>query len=491
MTTTAAPAAPVLSTRRGKRMLMLLLAVGFMDFVDASIVNVALPSIRGDLGFSIQSLQWVLSGYLLTYGGFMLLGGRAADLLGRRRLLVAGTTLFGVSSLAAGVSNSDVLLVAARMVQGVGAAMMLPAALSILTTTFSETGDRHKALGAWGALGGAASAAGVFLGGVLSGGPGWRWVFFVNLPVCLLVLRATFRLLPADGPPVRLSNFDLRGALLATSGMVLLVYTIVEAPDVGWGESRTVLGLAGAAAILAAFAVNELRHRNPLFPLSIFRIEGLAAADATQVIAMAGFYAMFFFITLYMQNVLGLSQFEAGAAYLPTTFAVALAAGVSSQLFVRVGTRPLIVGGALVGAAGVFWLSRIPVDGSYVGNLLAPLVVMAVGLGAVFVGVTTAAQAGVPPDKAGLAAALINTSTWLGGALGVAIFSAIATSRTDDLLAGGASPGEALTEGFQRALVACAIFLVAAAVIALRATNTRGEPVVDVTPGPEVVPEAT
>jgi EmrB/QacA subfamily drug resistance transporter len=477
-----------LATRHGKQMLALLLAVAFLDFVDASIVNVALPSIRRDLGFSIQNLQWVLSGYLLTYGGFMLLGGRAADLLGRRRLLVAGTALFGLSSLAAGVSTSEGVLMGARMVQGLGAAMMLPAALSILTTTFTQPSDRHKALGAWGGIAGLASAAGVFLGGVLSGGPGWRWVFFVNLPVCLLVLRATYSLVPADAARARLTGFDFPGAILATAGMLLLVYTIVEAPDTGWGATRTLAGLAGAAAILTGFAVNELRRRSPLFPFSILRIPGLAAADATQMIAMAGFYAMFFFITLYMQNVLGFSELGAGAAYLPTTFSVAIGAGVVSTLLSRTGTRPPMVVGALLGAVGVFWLSRIPVDGSYVRDLLPPLVILALGLGAVFVSVTTAAQAGVPADKAGLAAALINTSTWLGGAVGVAIFSAIATSRTQDVLAAGAPAPEALTEGFQSALVVCAIFLVAAAVIALRATNTRGEPVEQATGSGEPAP---
>ena len=366
--------------------------------------------------------------------------------------------------------------------------MMIPAALSILTTTFTSGTDRNKALGAWGAMAGMGSAAGVFLGSVIAGGPGWRWVFFVNLPVCLVALWATHRLVPAEWGRARLANFDALGAVLATSGMLLLVYAIVEAPDVGWGATRTLLELAGAAAILAAFVVNELRHTNPLFPFSIFRIPGLAAADATQVIAMAGFYSMFFFITLYMQNVLGYSEIAAGAAYLPATFAVAIAAGVGSQLFVRVGTRPVIVVGALVGAGGIYWLSRIPVNGSYVADLLAPLVFMSFGLGALFVGVTTAAQAGVPPDRAGLAAALINASTWLGGALGIAIFSAIAASRTQDVLVTGASPPEALTEGFQRALLISAIFVLAAAVIALRATNTRGEPVTEAEPVP--LPEA-
>lgn len=464
----------MLETPHGRKVLLLLCAVAFLDFVDASIVNVALPSIRDDLGFSIQNLQWVLSGYLLTYGGFMLLGGRAADLLGRRRLLVAGTVLFGVTSMSAGLAQNDVLLVVSRLVQGVGAALMLPAALSLLTTTFTVAEDRHKALGAWGAVAGIASAVGVFLGGLLSDVLDWRWVFFVNLPVCVAILRATFVLLPPDGPRKPLANFDAFGALLATAGMLLLVYTIVEAPGEGWGAARTIGGLALAVVTLGAFALHELRHRNPLFPFSIFRVPGLAAADVTQVVAMAGFYSMFFFVTLYMQNVLGYSQLSAGAAYLPTTFGVAIAAGVATTLLGKVGTRPLIVVGAALGAIGIFWVSRIPVDGSYVTDLLPGLVIMALGLGSVFVGVTTAAQAGVAPEQAGLAAALINSSTWLGGALGVAIFSAVATSRTADLLAGRATQAEALTGGFQRALTLAAVFLAVAAVIAVRSVNTKG-----------------
>jgi EmrB/QacA subfamily drug resistance transporter len=486
---TAAPTVSVLSTKRGRQTLVLLCAVAFLDFVDASIVNVALPSIRRDLHFSVQSLQWVLSGYLLTYGGFMLLGGRAADLVGRRRLLLAGTSVFGVSSLVGGVASTEVMLVGARLVQGMGAALMIPSALSILTTTFTSGIDRHKALGAWGAMAGLGSAAGVFLGGVLSEGPGWRWVFFVNLPVCVVVLVATFRLVRAEHGRASRANFDAAGAVLVTAGMLLLVYALVEAPDIGWGDTRTVGELAGAAALLAAFALNEHRHRNPLFPFSILRIKGLAAADITQVIAMAGFYAMFF--TLYMQSVLGYSQIEAGSAYLPATLGVGIASAISAKLFARTGTRPIIVGGALVSAGAVFWLSRIPVDGSYVSDLLPGLVIMSFGLGAVFVGVTTAANAGVPGDKAGLAAALVNTSTWIGGALGLAIFSAISTSRAQDLLVAHASRAEALTSGFQRALLACSIFLFAAALIGLRATNSRGEPAIAPTLEPVPVPETT
>ena len=472
-----APGQPsFLGTRRGKLTLVFLCMVGFLDFVDASIVNVALPTIRHDLHFSVQSLQWVLSGYLLTYGGFMLLGGRAADLLGRRRILVAGMTVFGLSSLTGGLASDPATLIGARLIQGLGAAMMLPATLSILTTTFHEGKDRNTALGAWGAIAGLASAVGVFLGGLLTEDVGWRWVLWVNLPVCAVLLVATFRIIGAERPKKPVKNFDALGAVLVTGGMLLLIYTLVNAPSVGWGTTRTIAGLAVAGVLLLAFVVNERRDSNPLVPLSIFRIRGLAAADATQVIAMAGFYSMFFFLTLYMQNVLGFSQLQAGTAYLPATAGVAISSGIASQLFSRVGTRPIIVAGALISAGAVYWLSRIPVDGSYLGDLLPGLLVMSFGLGFVFVGVNTAANAGVPADKAGLAAALVNTSTWLGGALGLAIFSVIATTRTEHLLGAHASQPDALTSGFRYALVACSLFLVAAALIALRATNTRGEP---------------
>jgi EmrB/QacA subfamily drug resistance transporter len=464
-----------LASRRGRLTLALLCLVAFLDFIDASIVNVALPTIRKDLGFSVQTLQWVPSGYLLTYGGFMLLGGRAGDLLGRRRVLLAGTSLFAVSSLAGGLAWSAGVLVAARLFQGAGAALMLPAALSLLTTTFQEGPDRHKALGVWGGMAGLASAAGVFLGGVLSEGPGWRWVMFVNLPVCLIVLVSTVRLIPGERRRAAGSGFDARGAFLVTAGMLALVYTLVEAPGAGWGTVRTIGGLAGALALVAAFVVNEQRAKSPLAPLEIFRINGLGAANATQLIGIAGMVSMFFFLTLYMQGVLGYSQIQAGAAYLPLCGGVGIAAGVASQLLARTGTRPVIVTGALLAALGIYLLSRAPVGGSYVSDLLPGLMIASFGLGSVFVAVTTAANAGVPADKAGLAAALLNTSQQLGAALGLAIFSAVAAARTNDLMAGGAAGPEALTSGVQRALLACSLTIVAAALIALRATNTRGE----------------
>jgi EmrB/QacA subfamily drug resistance transporter len=478
--TPAPPELSFLATRRGKLTLAFLCAVAFLDFADTSIVNVALPSIRHDLHFTIQNLQWVLSGYVLTYGGFLLLGGRASDLLGRRRIVVAGTALFALSSMACGVAQNSGTLVAGRLAQGLGAAMMSPAALSILTTRFNQGTDRLKALGAWGAMAGLASAVGVFLGGLLSGGPGWRWVFFVNPPICVVVLIAAFRLVDNDNKRARLAHFDTAGAILATGAMSLTMYALVRAPVVGWNTTRTIAELTGAAGLLVVFLVNERRHSNPLVPLSVFRIKGLAAADGTQIIAMAGFFSMFFFITLYMQNVLHFSATKAGAAYVPVAIGVAISAGVCSKLFVRTGTRPIIVTGALLAAGGVYWLSRIPVHGSYLNDLLPGLMIMSLGLGAVFVGVQTAANAGVPPDKAGLAAALINASFQLGAALGLAIFSAIATSRTNHLLARHVAQPDALTSGFHRALLASSVFLCVAAVIALRATNTKGEPMPDI-----------
>lgn len=489
--TAPVPEPSFLASPRGRLTLLLLCAIQFLDIVDSSIVNVALPSIRDDLNFSQQNLQWVISAYLLTYGGFLLLGGRAADLLGRRPLLVGGTSLFAVSSLIGGLATSSGMLIGARLAQGIGAAMMAPAGLSILTTTFREGADRNKALGIWGAISGLAAAAGVFLGGVLSEGPGWRWVLFVNLPICALALVGAFRLLAADGGQrSRTGAFDGRGAILSTAGMLLLVYALVRAPDVGWGNAHTIGEIATAIGILGLFVINEQRSPNPLFPFSIFRVRGLAAADATQLIAFAGFISLFFFLTLYMQNVLGYSPTQAGAAYLPVTVGIGISATVSARLFARTGTRPFIVAGSLVAAAAMYYLSGIPVRGSYLVDVLPGLLVLSLGLGSILVAVTTSANAGVPADQAGLAAGLLSTSQQLGSALGLAIFSAIATARTHSLLTAGAAPPEALTAGFQRALLACAIFLLAAALIATRATNTRSEKPSSPAPEPRPVPDA-
>ena len=335
----------VLRSRLGAITLVLLCAVQFLDIADSAIVNVALPSIQHSLGFSQQNLQWVASGYILTYGGFLLLGGRLGDLLGRRRMLLTGLAVFAVSSLTAGLANSAGLLVTARLVQGIGAAFMAPAALSELTTSFREGRDRNTALGIWGAISGMAAAAGVFLGGVISQGPGWRWVFFVNPPVCVMVAAGALALLAGDrGGRTSSTAFDSQGAVLVTGGMLLLVYSLVRAPIVGWGSLQTIFTLIGSAALLIAFAANELRSRYPLVPFAILRVKGLVAADLTQLIAFAGFFSMFFYATLYMQEILHYSPLKAGAAYLPITAGFAVAGGMASQLVTRIGTRPVVVG---------------------------------------------------------------------------------------------------------------------------------------------------
>jgi EmrB/QacA subfamily drug resistance transporter len=467
---------PFLATSRGRLTLVMLCAVAFLDFVDASITNIALPSIRQDLHISVQNLQWIPSGYLLTYGGFMLLGGRAADLLGRRRVLVAGTILFGAAALAGGLASNAGTVIGSRLAQGIGAAMMLPAALSILTTTYREGPERRKALGAWGGMAGLGSAAGVLLGGVLTQGPGWRWVFLVKPPLCVIVLAGAFLLLEDDRRRGRLAHFDIPGALLATLGALLLLYALVRAPAVGWGSARTIGELAGAAVLLAAFVLNEQRAANPLLPLSIFRIKGLAAADITQLVGIAGMFAVFFFLTLYLQDILGYSPIRTGLAYLPVTAGVGLSASLAPRLIGRLGIRPVLAAGTLVAGGGVYWLSQVPIHGSYPADILPGLVILSVGLGAEFVAATTAANAGVPPQTAGLAAALFNSSQWIGGALGLAIFTAIATARTSHLLASHAPAPVALDAGFHRALLTASIFLLAAALVALRTTGSSGEP---------------
>jgi EmrB/QacA subfamily drug resistance transporter len=464
-----------LSSRRGIAILLLLSLVQFMDILDASILNIALPSIKRDLGFSQQSLQWVVNGYILTYGGFLLLGGRVADLLGRRRILVTGLVVFATSSLVGGLAHSESLLIGARFAQGLGAAMLSPAALSTLTSTFRATRDRNTALGVWGAVSGLGGAAGVLFGGLLTEGPGWRWVLFVNVPLAAVALVGAIALLAGDrASRRRLANFDALGAVLVTGGMLLLVYALVKAPDVGWGTTRTMGELAVAALLLGAFVVNELRVRNPLVPFSILRVRGVAVADATQMVAAAGFVPMFFFLTLYMQTVLHYSPIQTGVAYLPLTGGFIIASGIASQLFARIGTKPVIVAGAVIAAGGLYWLSRIPVDGSYTADVLPGLLVVAFGGGGVFVGATTAANAGVSEDQTGLAAGLLNTGQQLGTALGLAILSALATAHTHSLLRGGDETlVQAATHGYGRALLAGAFLVLAASAVALLAPNKR------------------
>src|SRR4051794_32907896 len=444
-----------------------------MDILDASILNIALPSIKNDLGFTQQSLLWVVNGYILAYGGFLLLGGRMADLLGRRFVLVTGLVVFAGASLAGGLAHSSALLVGARFAQGLGAAMLSPAALSSLTSTFRSTRDRNTALGVWAAVSGIGGAAGVLFGGLLTEGPGWRWVLFINVPFSAIALVGAFALLAGEPTRRRLANFDALGAVLATGGALLLVYALVKAPDVGWSTTRTIAELAGAAVLLVAFVLNERRVANPIVPLSILRVRGIAAADATQMVAIAGFLPMFFFLTLYMQTVLGYSPIQTGVAYLPLTGGFIIAAGISSQLFARIGTKPVVVLGTLIAAGGLYWLSRIPVDGAYLSDIFPGLLVVSLGMGGVFTGLTTAANAGVDEDKAGLAAGLLNTGQQLGTALGLAILSAVATARTTSVLDAGHTLTRAATDGYQRALLVGACIVLTASVVAFLTPNSR------------------
>jgi EmrB/QacA subfamily drug resistance transporter len=463
---------PVLGSGRGALTLALLLLVQFLDFLDVSIVNVALPSIRHDLGFSEQSLQWVVSGYVLTYGGLLLLGGRAADLVGRRRILLGGLALFALASLAGGLAQTEGLLVSARLAQGAGAAMMSPAALSTLTTTFTSQRDRTLAVGAWAAVPGLAGATGVVLSGILTQGPGWRWIFYLNVPVAIVAGLGALVLL-GDEPRRGRCRFDLPGAVLVTAGMLLFIYGLIRAPEVGWPTVETISVFALAVVLLLAFALNERRAPNPLVPFSIFRIKGLAAANVTQLITFGGLYSMFFFLSLYMQRVLGYSPSHTGLAYLPLTGGFMLSAGIATPLVPRLGPRPVIISGALVAAGGLCFLSRVPVEGAFLVDLLPGITVVALGAGAVFTGVTAAATDGVPSEHAGVASGLLNASMQFGGALGLAVLSAVATARTSAVLDSGANLPLALTAGFQRAFLIGAVFVLGAALVAFLAGSAR------------------
>jgi EmrB/QacA subfamily drug resistance transporter len=377
-----------------------------------------------------------------------------------------------VASLVGGLSHAEGLLIGARLAQGIGAALMSPAALSTLMTTFTNPRDRNVALGAWAAIPGFSGAFGVILSGVLTEGPGWRWIFYINVPLVVLAGLGAVALVGSERPQ-RTATFDLAGAALATSGMLLAIFTLVRAPDEGWGSARTIAGLAFAAAILVAFVVNEQRASHPLVPFSIFRIKGLAAANLTQVISFSGLYSTFFFLSLYMQNVLDYSPLQTGLAYLPVTGGFMLSVGIVAQLLPRIGTKPVIVGGAVIAAGGIYFLSHVPEHGTFAGNLLPGIVLLALGLGGVFGGVTTAATEGVPADKAGIASGLLNASMQFGGALGLAVLSAVATERSRGVLSTGGSIPSALTEGFQRAFVIGSGFVLVAAAIAMLGANTR------------------
>ncbi len=449
--------------------LALLAAAQFVVVLDASIVNVALPSIGRDLGFDQGDLSWVVNAYVLVFGGFLLLGGRLADLLGRRRIFIVGLVVFGLASLAGGLATSPGMLIAARAVQGLGGALLSPAALSMLTVLFAEGAARNKALGVWGAVAGSGGAAGVLLGGLLTEYAGWEWVLFVNTPIAIAAALVAPRLLPesrTEGP----RRFDIAGAVTVTAGLSLLVYTLVDANNAGWLSGQTLGLTAVALGLLATFVVIELRSAAPLVDFSIFRMRTLTATNVVALLVAAALFSMFFFISLYMQQVLGYDALKAGLAYLPLAGGIIVSAGLASQLVTRIGFKPVFVSGLVLTAIGLAWFAQVSVHGAYVSDILLPSLIAAVGLGFAFVSMTIAAVAGVGPQQAGLASGLINTSQQVGGALGLAILVSVATSKTDSVMtaAGGAPsalPG-ALTEGFRAAFTVGIGFAVVGAILA-------------------------
>jgi EmrB/QacA subfamily drug resistance transporter len=433
--------------------LILLAAAQFVVVLDASIVNVALPTIGKALDFSDENLPWIVNAYVLTFGGFLLLGGRTADLLGRRRVFMAGLMLVAVASLAAGFATSEAQLIAARAAQGLGAAIISPAALSIVTTIFSDGAERNKALGVWGAVAGAGGAAGVLLGGILTDGLGWEWVLWVNVPVSLIAFVLTPRLIAESRASDEARAFDVAGAVTITAALSLLVYAVIDASEAGWGSTKTLGLIALALVLLAAFIAIELRSRKPLVPFSIFRIRTLTGANVVGVLVGASLFSMFFFISLYMQQVLGYSAIHAGLSYLPLAVTISLAAGVASQLVTTLGYKTVLAAGLLFIVAGLLWFSRVSVGGGFTTDILGPSLLAAVGLGFSFVTTTIAAVSGVEEGESGLASGLINTSQQVGGALGLAVLSSLATTHTEDLLGSGSGLKDALTDGFQVAFL--------------------------------------
>jgi EmrB/QacA subfamily drug resistance transporter len=457
----------------------------FMVILDATVVNVALPSIQADLGFSAADLQWVINGYTLVFGGFLLLGGRAGDLFGRRRLFLAGVAIFSFASLLNGLATSSSWLVAARALQGLGGALVSPAALSIITTTFAEGEDRTKALGVWSAIAAGGGAFGLLLGGILTDLLSWEWIFFVNVPIGIATAALAIRFVPESRSAQRYGGADLPGAVTVTSGLVVLVYAIVKAPDYGWGSAKT-LGLAAVAvALLAVFVVIERRTTAPLIRLGIFKVRSIAGANGVLFLVVSGLFAFFFFSSLYVQKVLGYSPLEAGLAFLPITFGIGAGAAIAQQFVKRLGVRATASVGMVIAAVGLWWMSNASVDGSYLSDVLPAIIPMSIGMGLTFVPVTLIATTNVADEDAGLASGLFNTAQQVGGALGLAVLSTFAADKTTSTLAGlghrpnAAETSAALVDGFNVAFIAAAILVAVSSALLLIAVRKRDVAAID------------
>ena len=434
----------------------------FMVILDATITNVALPSIQSDLHFGAADLQWVVNVYMLVFGGFLLLGGRAGDLFGRRKLFLAGVSLFTFASLLDGLATSPGFLVGARALQGLGAALVAPAALSIITTTVPEGPDRAKALGAFAAISGGGGAVGLLLGGLLTDALSWEWVFFVIVPVGLITLALALRFVPESRADDRRGGFDLIGATLVTSGLVLLTYAIVKAQDFGWGSPRT-LGLgAGALALLVAFAFVQNHREAPLVKLSIFRTRTLTTANAVTLLLLSGMNAFFFFGSLYFQQIKGYNALESGAAFVPMTVGIIAGSVISQRLIARFGVKAVLLGGMILGAAGLAWMTGLTPESDYATGFLPGILLLALGIGNAFVPLTLVATGGVAPDDQGLASGLFNTSQQIGGALGLAVLSTFAISATNGF---GGARADALVHGYTVAFAIGAGLLALGAVV--------------------------
>jgi EmrB/QacA subfamily drug resistance transporter len=451
--------------------LALIVTAQFMVILDVAIVNVALPSIKTDLGFSQTNLQWVISAYAILFGGTLLLGGRLADLLGRRRLFVAGLALFSVSSLLCGLAWSEASLIGFRGVQGLGGALLAPAALSLLMTTFAEGRARNTALGIYGAASGSGAAAGVLLGGLLTSYLSWSWIFFINVPVGLAAIALTPVLLRDSRAELPHRHFDFAGAAAVTSGLMLLVYAMTRATSDGWGSGSTLALLGGAVALVGAFVVIELRSRSPLLPLRIFRLRTLTAANVSMAIVGAVAFSEFFLLTLYLQDVLHYSAVQSGVAFVGFALTVVVISNVAQVIVRRIGVRPTLTAGLLVSAASVAWLARLPVDGHYFWDLFPGFVLGGAGMGLSFVPVTIASLTGVERADAGVASGLVNTSRQIGGAIGLAAASAIATTATNHYVSSHsgvtAASGPALDHGLRTGLYTLTGLLVAGALLAV------------------------
>jgi EmrB/QacA subfamily drug resistance transporter len=435
-----------------------------MVILDATIVNVALPSIQKDLNLSEANLQWIVNAYALVFGGFLLLGGRAGDLLGRKRLFLVGLVVFTVASLLNGLASSEGMLIASRALQGFGAALISPAALSIISTTFEEGAERAKALGVWAAIAIGGSAVGLVLGGFLVQYLSWPWIFYVNVPVGIVAFVLSLRLVPESRDLTGHRSYDIAGAVTVTGGLITLVYAIVDAQSAGWGSTKTIVTFAIAAVLLASFVVIETRAKAPLVRLSIFRIRSLTIANAVMFLAASGIFAMFFFNTLYLQRVLGYQPLKAGLAFLPFTAGIMVSAGLASAFAPRVGVRLVAAIGMILTTGGLLLLTQLPVDGSYVSDVLPAILLSSLGMGAVFMPLTLIATTGLKNEDQGLASGLFNTSQQIGGALGLAVLSTIAASKS---ASAGGSPANALVVGFHWAFAGGAAVMVLGLVVLL------------------------